>query len=107
MLILKSGVRLEGLRPEMAVALLAAERVYAEQKLDCVVTSCIRPAVAKKSFHPDGRAVDIRISNIPKRALTSEIHKRLRAALATQFDVVLERDHIHVEFDPKPSSDPA
>jgi hypothetical protein len=106
MLILKSGVRLEGLAPEMSVALIAAERVYAEKGLDCVITSAVRPG-EKNLLHAKGRAVDIRISNIATRAATIELHKRLRAALTTQFDVVLERDHIHIEFDPKPSNDPA
>jgi hypothetical protein len=33
------------------------------------------------------------------------IHHDLKQALGGQFDVVLEKDHIHVEFDPKEVTD--
>jgi len=29
------------------------------------------------------------------------VYKQLRIALGEQFDVILEADHIHIEFDPK------
>ena len=34
-------------------------------------------------------------------AVTIDVHKELKKALGEQFDVCLEDDHIHVEFDPK------
>ena len=55
------------------------------------------------SLHFDNRAFDIRIKNIigdvqHEAKLWAE---RMQVALGDNYDVVLEDDHIHVEFQPK------
>ena len=50
------------------------------------------------SFHYSGLAFDIRIFDL-RGVLAHVVADRLREALGSLFTVVLEQDHIHVEFD--------
>lgn len=54
----------------------------------------------KNSLHYFGKAVDLRIrdTRIEEALLFWELAKRLAGS---EFDVVWEKDHIHIEFDPK------
>ena len=61
------------------------------------------------SLHFDNRAFDIRIKNIIGHVnyeawLWAE---RMQNALGDKYDVLLERDHIHIEYDPTPVPIPA
>jgi len=49
------------------------------------------------SLHYDGAAVDLRIWGIADPTATAD---RLRRDLPREFDVILEADHLHLEFDP-------
>jgi hypothetical protein len=56
------------------------------------------------SLHFDNRAFDIRIKNIighvgGEARLWAE---RMQIALGDEYDVLLEKDHIHIEYDPAP-----
>jgi hypothetical protein len=56
------------------------------------------------SLHYENRAFDIRIKNIigarnHEARLWAE---RMQVALGDDYDVLLEKDHIHVEYDPQP-----
>ena len=102
MLILKPGVRITGLRTEVVLALLAAERAYAEIGCELMVTSGIEGAHSSGSFHYAGSAVDFRTLNVPTDKLNPLVEK-IRSALGQDFDVVLESNpsHLHAEFQPK------
>lgn len=52
------------------------------------------------SLHPSGNAADLRIWHIPKTEL-QRFTLGLAMVLGSQYDVVLESDHIHIEYDPK------
>jgi hypothetical protein len=98
----KAGVRIRGIAPEMAMAALAIDTLWVEKGWDLVVTSGIEGEHGADSLHYVGRALDLRtkaagITQDEARALAAEIRKRL----TEEFDVVVEKDHIHVEFDPK------
>lgn len=56
----------------------------------------------KGSKHYDNEAFDIRTHNVldGREACTLWIN-RMKESLGANYDVVLEKDHIHVEFDPK------
>lgn len=101
---IKDGVRLNGLRPEAIQIILAAARVwqwYDEPEL--VVTSAVRDPGPVQSLHPHGLAVDL-------RRWTNEDPEQLVKALAMylggDYQVLLESDHIHVEYDPDRSGRP-
>lgn len=99
---LKDGVITTGIRPEIVVALVAADGVYARNGLELVVTSITDGKHSLTSLHYAGSAADLRTNNIPaqKREL---IAQQIRDALGSSpdYDVVLEDTHIHVEYQPK------
>lgn len=97
---LKTGVNLTGLRPEVLVALVAALEVYRARDADLVVTSALDGKHSHGSLHYAGLALDLRTRHL-ETGQAREIAGRLRAVLGAQFDVLLEADHIHVEFQPK------
>jgi len=98
---LKEGVKMRAVSPTVAIALLVANSVYADHGIeDLVVTSVCEGHHSPKSKHYIGNAFDVRIWDIKKETL-DKIVRDMRKALGSEFDVVLESDHIHVEYDPK------
>lgn len=96
---LKPGVKITLLRPPMMFALLAAEGVfYRNGSREVVVTSGEDGEHMEKSLHYLGLAVDVRR---PDDAMVPFIMRGLREALGPDFDVVDERNHIHIEYDPR------
>ncbi len=102
MLFIKPGVRLAGLRPEILVAVFAAERVYAEQGHDLTITAGVDGKHMPASLHYAGQAFDVRTRDLQPEEV-QKIVARLKACLADDFDVVVEGDHLHVEYQPKQS----
>jgi len=99
MIRIKQGVDLRGLSPQMALAAAVARDVYEEARCNCVVTSGCDGTHMEGSKHYTGEALDFRTLGIAKH-FVAQIAAGVRAALGAQFDVVLEADHLHVEFDP-------
>ena len=97
-LMLKAGVKLADLCPQMVLATQIIAEVYAAYGVDCVVTSANDSEHMEGSKHGTGEALDYRT-----RDLTSEQQVNLTntiiASLGQEFDVVLESDHLHVEYD--------
>ncbi|HZV07171.1 MAG TPA: hypothetical protein VE999_18965 [Gemmataceae bacterium] len=100
MLLLKPGVRVAGLRPEILIAIIAAERVCADMGVDCVITACVDGVHQAGSLHYCGLAVDLRSRDFRPGNADKAI-ARLKQCLGTDYDVVLETDHIHIEFQQK------
>lgn len=96
---IKPGARLNGLRPEMVVALLLAREVCAVHDHELVITSALDGEHQRASLHYVGCALDLRRPASPTTA--AAIAKELGDALGNDYDVILEADHIHVEFQPK------
>ena len=79
--------------------LMAAEKVYSSLGRECVVTSLMDGTHMPTSFHYKGMAADLRtnyFNNAQKRIAT----RKLKEELGDDYDVVLEKHHIHVEYDP-------
>lgn len=96
------GVDLRGLKPQMALAYCIAQAVYARRNYDCWITSASDGKHGPDSLHYSGCGLDLRTRHLRAESVHL-VYSELRAALGKQFDVVLEDDHIHVEFDPKES----
>lgn len=95
---LKPGVDVRGIQPEMVLGLQIAQAIYERHNFPFVVTSVVDGKHSANSLHYRGRAADLRIWGVPegkREALAAEI----RYALGKQFDVVLESDHLHLEFE--------
>lgn len=104
-MVLKQGVRVLGIRPEVVLALIVADGVWSRSGVDLVVTSAIDGTHTRASKHYTGCAVDLRTHGMadPEKGTTE-----LRDALGADYDVILEgkgtpNEHCHVEFDPKSS----
>jgi hypothetical protein len=100
MLIIKHSVDVRGLKPEALPILLVAAQVYEGAGFDCVVTSVTDSKHTPKSLHGLGYAIDFRTKHMPAEQHEAVV-KRMSEALGPQYQVVLESDHIHAEFDPR------
>jgi len=103
---IKRGVKLYGLRPEMCLAHTEIADVFQRYGIACIITSGIRKKYTLGSFHPIGFALDYRTKHIVG---ASNKKHRLLASLklsVPQCDFILENEgkseeHLHAEFDPK------
>jgi len=102
MLKIKKGVSLLGISNPMLVGIQIVASVYEKAGYDCVITSATEdPEVhGRASRHKSGNAADFRTNNVPK-AEHKWIETKCRECLGNNYDVVLEVDHLHVEYDPK------
>lgn len=99
----KPGVSLDGVQPPTWWMLGIADRIFKAHGVDLVVTSLtdgVHPDA--KNIHGRGYAADLRtygtMTNIQK-SIQAEMEQIL---FPLGYDVVLEIDHIHCEWDPKP-----
>lgn len=104
---IKAGVDLRGLHPVWGVAYPVICHCYLSLGYSVTLTSGTEGAPGRLEYsrHYKGMALDFRLKHL------SEMHKlelvaNVKAALGAQFDVVhknpkTEREHLHVEFDPK------
>lgn len=94
----KDGVRVRGLSNEILLAIVIAQAVYSETENLMTITSLTDGRHGTGSLHHTGDAVDLRL---PMPVTREQVIKQLRSALSAEYDVVLEADHIHIEYDPK------
>jgi hypothetical protein len=99
---LKSDVKATGLRPEMLLALVAAQEVYRKHDHGLVATSTLDGAHSITSLNYAGCAADLRttaahILGSTVDAIAADITK----ALTDDYDVIVEPDHIQLEFQPR------
>jgi hypothetical protein len=96
----------KGVTPGMIRILAAISRV--EPKVDypseVVITSGTDGRHMAGSRHYTGNAIDIRSFNFKSKAVLLDFVAALRGVLGKDFDVVVESDHVHCEFDPKSHS---
>lgn len=97
---LKAGVDLRGLSPQMSLAYTIIARVYSRLGQECVITSCSDGKHGLFSLHYKGKAMDFRTWGFNEKG-KQVLAEKVKEALGYQFDVVLEGTHLHVEFDPK------
>jgi Hedgehog amino-terminal signalling domain len=100
MLSLKPGVKIDKLQPQMALALVVAHDVYRELGASCTITSGNDGEHMDGSLHYEGFAVDLRTRDLlpVNKGIVVE---RLKTRLGSEFDVVMEADHLHLEYDPR------
>ena len=97
MIRIKRGVRIHGIKAEIVLALVVADQVYAELGHDLMITSVIDGRHLRASIHYSGGAVDLRLPGNDGTAARNRIARRVGG----DFDVILEKDHIHIEWQPK------
>ena len=94
----KQGVSVRGVAPELVFASLICESVFNEAGQKFTLTSVCDGRHKVNSLHYVGKAFDIRVYDL--RGISSYVMaSRLQEALGSEFQVIVEPDHIHVEFD--------
>lgn len=96
----KQGTKTFGIRPELIMAILVAEGIYEQYTTDIVITSVNDGRHSRTSLHYSGNAVDLRTRELPE-VKAQEVGEEIRNSLTSEYDVVVETDHIHIEFQPK------
>lgn len=96
----KENVFLCVLQPEIRMAIKVFYNLYLDIGLPLVVTSTNEGAHSTGSLHYSGNACDIRTRDIDIETL-QELVKEAKFQLGEDYDVVLEPNHIHLEYDPK------
>ena len=99
---IKPGVDLRNLVPQMALAYTIAHACYARiaPGVDCVITSASDGVHMLNSLHYGGKALDLRTRTLTPTQATQLLHA-IQDALGSQFDVLLEETHLHLEWDVK------
>lgn len=98
----KDGVKRDGLIDVMDMYIMSIGFLhlkYFSKKL--VITSTTEGKHGKNSLHYKGLAFDVRISDKTK-VETNRFLNLLKFHFDRTLDIVLEKDHIHIEYDPKP-----
>ena len=95
---IKTGVSLNGVRPEVVLALIVVDPILQSYGQELVITSCMDGRHKRASAHYTGRAVDLRIWDLTNNKQAVDA---MQEALGIDYDVILESNHIHLEYDPK------
>lgn len=95
---IKAGVKLHP-STIWAVAMPVIFEVFRSFGVTPVITSGVDGRHMPESLHYKGLAFDFRTRHVPQGDLAA-LTAHLSDALGGNFDVVLESDHVHVEFDP-------
>lgn len=95
----KPGVILDS-KPEMEYARRHVARVWQSRGFPLTVTSGLDGRHSAQSKHYVGLAEDYRTRDVPK-SMVEQMASEIRAVLGRDYDVVVESDHLHVEYDPK------
>lgn len=95
-----------GIGAEMMFVNDVVDEVYEHFGLgEGTVTCGIEGWHSRTSLHPKGKAQDYRTWGLDGKQLSRqdkmEIANMIRLKLGPDFDVIIEKDHIHVEFDKK------
>lgn len=101
MIKLKKGVSVSELKPQMLIVLQIADCIYKKHGQDCIVTSGNDGLHKMNSLHYTGYAVDLRTRCLQDRETEQNVAAELAAALGAEFDIVLEKNHLHIEYDPE------
>ena len=102
---LKEDVDPTALRPELIIAILVAQEVYRLYGRELVITSLNDSRHSLTSLHYAGAAVDIRTNHLDlSEPQKDEIREKIRERLPRHYDVVLESDHLHIEYQPRRKS---
>lgn len=103
-LIIKPGVDLNNLKPEILSTVPVVMNIFSMYGVRPTITSGTDGTHSVKSLHYKGLALDWRTRELPGGSggeTAKEVHQIIKAALGEKYDVVLEKTHIHIEYDPK------
>ena len=96
-MLLKLGVDISRLKSPIRRSLTLIEIIFASNSSEeAVITSTYEGDHSPGSYHYVDLAIDIRNPKEVKKVVLA-----LKSRLGSDYDVVDEHDHIHIEYDPK------
>lgn len=100
-MLLKPGVFIKNIRPQTTHGMMVAELIHKQLfGSDITITSISDGKHAANSLHYKGLAFDARTRDLSEED-AKMFASQLRGALGSDYDVVLEQSHCHIEYDPK------
>jgi len=96
-MLIKAGVDISRINRKIRKALPKIQNVLERYDEELIITSTYEGTHRDGSLHYGNDAIDIREPEKKKELFLSQ----LKAILGSDFDVILESDHIHIEYDPK------
>ena len=98
----KPGVDVTGLHPMMPLAIIVIQDIFRELVgKDAVITSGRDGKHGSKSLHYAGQALDLRTRHMDDAQITIALRELRNRLEIIGFDVILEQDHFHIEYQPK------
>lgn len=96
--IYKAGVIYRGLNPVMRKAIKVAEEVYESHGKTLVITSGLEGTHSANSYHYFGCAVDLRTNYFTPEEI-KVVAAEIQGKLGFPYEVIVEKTHIHLEYD--------
>jgi hypothetical protein len=96
----KNGVKLQGVTPELTLAIMSANSVFEAEGCELVITSILDGEHSRNSLHYSGNAADFRTRGLHGTTI-DRIVAALKGALTVDFDVIQHDTHIHIEHQPR------
>jgi len=101
-MLLKLGVDISRLKPPIRKELTLIENIFQRNGYgEAVITSTFEGNHSPGSLHYADLAVDFGRPQERPTLTLKDLLKDLKESLGPDYDVVLEGDHFHVEYDPK------
>ena len=100
MLFIKDSVTIDHFSIYLLEGLLQASLAFQKLGKQMVVTSLSDSKHMDNSLHYRGYAADLRSRDIPVQDVPILV-RNIQSALGHNYQVVLESDHIHIEYDPQ------
>lgn len=100
---IKKNVRILGIRPELLLGISILDNLYYLYFGDYIlITSCTESTAvhSRKSLHYSGGAVDFRRYTMDD-SIEQAFILEAQISLGSEFDLVVESDHYHLEYQPK------
>ena len=104
-MLVKLGVDISRLKRPMRRGLKKIDSAFLRHTdFEAVVTSTYDGNHSPSSLHYAHLAVDLRLPAETPFISNDIVKKELKSSLGKDFDVILERNHFHIEYDPKEKS---
>lgn len=85
---------------QMNTALNVLNEILSGYSKDCTITCGAEGKHSRTSLHAAGRALDIRSRDLAPLQ-QQQVKRAFNGALNNDFDIVIEKDHFHIEYQPK------
>jgi len=96
-MLIKAGVDISRLERITRRSLTVVASIFEDEGLAFIITSTYEGTHSAGSLHYANQAYDIAMPALNAR----RIFKLIKTVLGSDYDVVDEVDHIHIEYDPK------